>query len=108
MLHVPIDVDIETALEADVKSWFAFAAQKTDELIVLALALAEGRDEVAAGHSLAGDPRSGRDFQPHYACAPSIVGWPTVGVNPDCGLKTRRWEEVRPALNLVAAVRAIR
>ena len=30
-------------------------------------------------------------------------------VNPDCGLKTRRWEEVRPALqNMVAAVKEIR
>jgi 5-methyltetrahydropteroyltriglutamate--homocysteine methyltransferase len=27
-------------------------------------------------------------------------------VNPDCGLKTRNWEEVRPALkNMVAASR---
>ncbi len=30
-------------------------------------------------------------------------------VNPDCGLKTRRWEEVMPALgNLVAAARRVR
>ena len=30
-------------------------------------------------------------------------------VNPDCGLKTRRWEEVRPALDaLVAAARRLR
>jgi len=30
-------------------------------------------------------------------------------VNPDCGLKTRRWEEVRPALaNMVAAARQVR
>jgi 5-methyltetrahydropteroyltriglutamate--homocysteine methyltransferase len=30
-------------------------------------------------------------------------------VNPDCGLKTRRWEEVLPALeNLVSAARAMR
>jgi 5-methyltetrahydropteroyltriglutamate--homocysteine methyltransferase len=30
-------------------------------------------------------------------------------VNPDCGLKTRRWEEVRPALtHLVAATQALR
>ncbi|MET8627593.1 5-methyltetrahydropteroyltriglutamate--homocysteine S-methyltransferase [Kitasatospora sp. NPDC004669] len=30
-------------------------------------------------------------------------------VNPDCGLKTRHWAEVRPALeNLVAAARAVR
>jgi 5-methyltetrahydropteroyltriglutamate--homocysteine methyltransferase len=30
-------------------------------------------------------------------------------VNPDCGLKTRKWEEVRPALvNMVAAARKLR
>jgi len=30
-------------------------------------------------------------------------------VNPDCGLKTRRWEEVRPALrNMVTAARRVR
>jgi len=32
-----------------------------------------------------------------------------IWVNPDCGLKTRKWEEVRPALqNLVAAARLLR
>lgn len=32
-----------------------------------------------------------------------------VWVNPDCGLKTRRWEEVRPALaNMVEAARSAR
>ena len=32
-----------------------------------------------------------------------------IWVNPDCGLKTRNWEEVRPALqNLVAAARVLR
>jgi 5-methyltetrahydropteroyltriglutamate--homocysteine methyltransferase len=32
-----------------------------------------------------------------------------VWVNPDCGLKTRRYEEVTPALrNLVEAARAVR
>ncbi len=32
-----------------------------------------------------------------------------IWVNPDCGLKTRRWEEVRPALeSLVAAARQLR
>ncbi|WP_365881347.1 hypothetical protein [Bosea sp. (in: a-proteobacteria)] len=30
-------------------------------------------------------------------------------INPDCGLKTRKWEEVRPALvNMVEAAREIR
>ena len=32
-----------------------------------------------------------------------------IWVNPDCGLKTRKWEEVRPALiNMVAAARQLR
>jgi 5-methyltetrahydropteroyltriglutamate--homocysteine methyltransferase len=32
-----------------------------------------------------------------------------IWVNPDCGLKTRAWEEVRPALaNLVTAARRLR
>ena len=51
LLHVPIDLELETALDPDVKSWLAFAAQKTDELVVLARALSEGRD--AAGTALA-------------------------------------------------------
>ena len=48
LLHVPIDLELETALDADVRSWLAFAAQKTDELVVLARALSEGRDVVDA------------------------------------------------------------
>ncbi|CDX53693.1 5-methyltetrahydropteroyltriglutamate-homocysteine S-methyltransferase [Mesorhizobium plurifarium] len=47
MLHVPIDLRMETALDANIRSWLAFAAQKTDELVVLARALCEGRDAVA-------------------------------------------------------------
>jgi 5-methyltetrahydropteroyltriglutamate--homocysteine methyltransferase len=32
-----------------------------------------------------------------------------IWVNPDCGLKTRSWDEVKPALvNLVAAARRLR
>ncbi|MBN9073957.1 MAG: 5-methyltetrahydropteroyltriglutamate--homocysteine S-methyltransferase [Rhizobiales bacterium] len=48
LLHVPIDLETETTLDTDVRSWLAFAAQKTDELVVLARALSEGRDSVAA------------------------------------------------------------
>lgn len=30
-------------------------------------------------------------------------------INPDCGLKTRKWEEVKPALlNMVEAARQLR
>ena len=38
-----------------------------------------------------------------------VVPVDRLWVNPDCGLKTRRWEEVRPALaNMVAAAREVR
>lgn len=46
LLHVPVDLAIEDALDRDVKSWLAFAAQKTVELATLSRALAEGRDAV--------------------------------------------------------------
>jgi 5-methyltetrahydropteroyltriglutamate--homocysteine methyltransferase len=46
LLHVPVDLDRETALDADLKSWLAFSLQKMTELSVLGKALAGGRDAV--------------------------------------------------------------
>jgi 5-methyltetrahydropteroyltriglutamate--homocysteine methyltransferase len=41
--------------------------------------------------------------------AKEVVPVERLWVNPDCGLKTRGWEEVRPALtNLVEAARRVR
>ncbi|REE90746.1 5-methyltetrahydropteroyltriglutamate--homocysteine S-methyltransferase [Cupriavidus plantarum] len=48
LLHVPVDLSSEQKLDADVKSWLAFALQKLDELQILAGALRDGRDSVAA------------------------------------------------------------
>ncbi|UVE69194.1 5-methyltetrahydropteroyltriglutamate--homocysteine S-methyltransferase [Burkholderia pyrrocinia] len=47
LLHVPVDLASEEKLDAEIRSWLAFALQKLDELKVLATALNEGRDEVA-------------------------------------------------------------
>ncbi|HBH39832.1 MAG: 5-methyltetrahydropteroyltriglutamate--homocysteine S-methyltransferase [Curvibacter sp.] len=46
LLHVPVDLDNEQKLDAEVKSWLAFALQKLDELQVLGTALREGRAAV--------------------------------------------------------------
>ena len=43
LLHVPIDLGLETKLEAEVKSWLAFSAQKMEELAAIAAALDSGR-----------------------------------------------------------------
>ncbi|XOT97715.1 5-methyltetrahydropteroyltriglutamate--homocysteine S-methyltransferase, partial [Alcaligenes pakistanensis] len=48
LLHVPVDLNSEQKLDADVKSWLAFALQKLDELRVLGKALSQGRDAVKA------------------------------------------------------------
>jgi len=48
LLHVPVDLAQEHKLDAEVKSWLAFALQKLDELKVLSTALNQGRDAVKA------------------------------------------------------------
>jgi len=46
LLHVPIDLAQEDKLDADLKSWLAFAVQKLEELTVLKSALTNGRESV--------------------------------------------------------------
>jgi 5-methyltetrahydropteroyltriglutamate--homocysteine methyltransferase len=46
LLHVPVDLASEQKLDAEVRSWLAYALQKLDELRVLAAALRHGRDAV--------------------------------------------------------------
>ncbi|MGV2290039.1 5-methyltetrahydropteroyltriglutamate--homocysteine S-methyltransferase [Trinickia sp. YCB016] len=48
LLHVPVDLSSEQKLDAEIRSWLAFALQKLDELKVLASALNHGRASVAA------------------------------------------------------------
>ncbi len=46
LLHVPIDLELETALDADLATWLAFATQKLDELSILGRGLAQGKSVV--------------------------------------------------------------
>lgn len=48
LLHVPIDLELETKLDDELKQWLAFAVQKVEELNILKRALNEGRASVAA------------------------------------------------------------
>src|SRR5438094_2629490 len=48
LLHVPIDLDLEKRLDAELKGWLAFAKQKLAEVAILTQALRDGRDSVAA------------------------------------------------------------
>ncbi|MFT4119801.1 5-methyltetrahydropteroyltriglutamate--homocysteine S-methyltransferase [Bradyrhizobium sp.] len=53
LLHTPIDLELETGLDPDVKSWLAFSVQKVAELSTLAKALAG--DTSVAGALAASD-----------------------------------------------------
>ncbi len=69
LLHVPIDLDRETRLDSELKSWLAFAKQKLAEVATLTRALREGRDSVAAqldanARALAGRRTSRRIHNP--------------------------------------------
>jgi 5-methyltetrahydropteroyltriglutamate--homocysteine methyltransferase len=48
LLHTPIDLNREAALDPEVKDWLAFAVQKIGELATVAKALNEGRERVRA------------------------------------------------------------
>ncbi|SIH98201.1 5-methyltetrahydropteroyltriglutamate--homocysteine methyltransferase [Mycobacteroides abscessus subsp. bolletii] len=47
-LHVPYSLEPETELDDQLRSWLSFAEEKVEEVVVLARALSEGRDAVAA------------------------------------------------------------
>ena len=47
LLHVPVDLQLESKLDDELKQWLAFAVQKIEELDLLRRALADGRESVA-------------------------------------------------------------
>ena len=48
LLHVPVDLDQETELDAEIRSWLAFAQQKILEIATLKNALVNRRESIAA------------------------------------------------------------
>ncbi|MDP3774623.1 MAG: 5-methyltetrahydropteroyltriglutamate--homocysteine S-methyltransferase, partial [Gemmatimonadales bacterium] len=48
LLHVPIDLELETRLDAELRDWLAFARQKLGEVVTLARAVRDGRQRVVA------------------------------------------------------------
>ena len=66
LLHVPYDLDAETALDPQLRSWLAFADQKVAEVVTLAAAL-RGEDRSAAFEQA-------RAALADRAAAPRVVG----------------------------------
>ena len=48
LLHVPVDLDLERALDASVRPWLAFARQKLAEIVTLARSIHNGDSRLTA------------------------------------------------------------
>lgn len=48
LLHTPVDLNSEDALDDELKGWMAYATQKLDELAVIAKGANDGRENIAA------------------------------------------------------------
>jgi 5-methyltetrahydropteroyltriglutamate--homocysteine methyltransferase len=82
LLHVPIDVALETDLDAELKSWLAFSVQKMGELAMLGEALAKGRAPVADALKASADAAAARKASPkvHDAAVAARIGAVTPGM----------------------------
>jgi 5-methyltetrahydropteroyltriglutamate--homocysteine methyltransferase len=76
LLHVPIDVSLETDLDAELKSWLAFSVQKMGELATLGEALAKGRASVVDALKASADAAAARKASPkvHDAAVAARIG----------------------------------
>ena len=76
LLHVPIDLELETTLDEELKSWLAFAAQKIDELSIIGRALASGKSTVLSELKAASEAVGTRATSPrvHNAAVKQRIG----------------------------------
>ncbi|MEH2520352.1 5-methyltetrahydropteroyltriglutamate--homocysteine methyltransferase [Bradyrhizobium sp. AZCC 1610] len=64
LLHVPIDLALETGLDSEIISWLAFSVQKLEELTTLGTALAGGRGSVEAALRVSDEAATARKASP--------------------------------------------
>jgi 5-methyltetrahydropteroyltriglutamate--homocysteine methyltransferase len=60
LLHCPMDLTLESALDEELKSWLAFAVQKIEEVVALKRALVEGRGAVSKALDISAAAQSNR------------------------------------------------
>jgi len=81
LLHVPVDLALESKLDDEVRQWLAFAVQKVEELAILKRALNEGRASVAAELEASSQAAANRRTSPRIHDA--AVAGRVTGVTPD-------------------------
>ncbi len=81
LLHVPLDLSVETSLDAELRDRLAFARQKVAEVVLLGRALREGRDAI-------GDPPAPADAPVDERVRARVDALGTGA--PRCDLASRR------------------
>ncbi len=64
LLHAPVDLSAEEKLDANIRDWLAFAAQKLDEITVLARGATQGRAAIATELEASTESRTRRNVSP--------------------------------------------
>jgi 5-methyltetrahydropteroyltriglutamate--homocysteine methyltransferase len=81
LLHCPIDLEQESSLDAELKSWMAFAKQKLEEVAVLTEAVNHGRPSVVPKLSASRTAVESRKISPRLHNP--VVRQRMAGVNDD-------------------------
>ena len=95
-------------LDADVIS---FESSRSDMELLASFSDYHYPNEIGPGVYDIHSPRisSSEEIKDLLAKALAVLSPEQVWVNPDCGLKTRKWEEVKPSIeNMVEAAKALR
>ncbi len=102
LLHVPVDLNSEKSLDAEIKNWLAFALQKLEEIAILAQALNQGRDAVASKLASNAEAIAGRRTSTRVA--DTKVKQAAAAVTPESGARksayAQRVESQRKHLSL--------
>ncbi|MGB4100970.1 MAG: 5-methyltetrahydropteroyltriglutamate--homocysteine S-methyltransferase [Alphaproteobacteria bacterium] len=64
LLHTPYDLDLETALDPELKNWMAFTKQKLQEIATLTKGINEGRGAIADALKASQDALAARKASP--------------------------------------------
>ncbi|WP_019592065.1 5-methyltetrahydropteroyltriglutamate--homocysteine S-methyltransferase [Thioalkalivibrio sp. ALRh] len=94
MLHVPVDVEQETGMDTEVRSWLAFARQKLAELAILQRGLTEGRAAVAKELEHSRRVHSNRQNAVR-TCIPQVRER-VAGLSPDDARRALTYEQRAP------------
>jgi 5-methyltetrahydropteroyltriglutamate--homocysteine methyltransferase len=106
--HFDDIIEAIAALDADVIS---MSNSRSDLALIETFRRYAYRQEIGPGVYDIHSPRvpSAEEMRRNLAAASAVLDRRQLWVNPDCGLKTRRWEEVTPALqNMVQAAKELR